>query len=145
MNRQLLFTTLLAMVAISACAAPTPRPMPMEKPGYSQALLTAINQYRLANNRNSLALDPFLMRLAQGHSQAMFNRQKASHRDIDDRFRQVNSSYCVENVGGDYHSPQEMMTAWRQSRRHDRNLLREGITRAGIAEVGNYVTFFACN
>ena len=76
MNRQLLFTTLLAMVAISACAAQPPRPMPMEKPGYSQVLLTAINQYRLVNSRNPLALDPFLTRLAQGHSQDMFNRHR---------------------------------------------------------------------
>ena len=145
MNRQLLLLALLALLAINACAAPPPRPIPIAKPGYSQALLIEINRYRLANGHNPLTLDPYLTSLAQTHSQDMFNRQKASHRDIDERFRQVNSSLCVENVGSGYRSPQEILTGWRQSRRHNRNLLREGINRAGIAEVGNYVTLFACN
>ncbi len=118
--------------------------LPEEEIGYSRTMLEEINLYRLENGLNPLRLDPLLVGLAKDHSSEMFLRQKVNHRNFNERLEQARSRLCVENVGWNYGSPQNMLSGWRQSRSHNRNLLQEGINRVGIAEIGQYVTFFAC-
>jgi len=50
----------------------------------------------------------------------------------------------MENVGWNYRLPQEMFEGWRQSGGHRSNMLKKGVQRVGIAEIGSYVKFFVC-
>ena len=112
---------------------------------YSLALLEQINIYRSNKGLNPLRMDPALIRLARNHSIMMFKKRQLSHNNFNERFQQADSQLCVENVGWNYPVPQEMFEGWRHSSGHNRNMLKKEVHRAGIAEVGRYVTFFACN
>jgi uncharacterized protein YkwD len=112
---------------------------------YDRTLLEQINNYRQVNGLNSLRFDVRLARLAKTHSFEMFQQKRVSHRNFDERFERAGSRLCVENVGWNYSTPLKQFDGWRHSSGHDENMLKEGVTRAGIAEVGRYVTFFACN
>jgi len=111
---------------------------------YGHTLLEQINLYRQDNGLNPLRFDANLNRLAKNHSFEMFRQKMVSHRNFDERFERSGSRLCVENVGWNYSTPLKQFDGWRHSSGHDQNMLKEGITKAGIAEVGNYVTFFAC-
>jgi uncharacterized protein YkwD len=111
---------------------------------YARTLLEQINNYRLYNGLSPLRFDVQLAHLARNHSFAMFQQKRMSHANFNDRFKRSGSRMCVENVGSDYTNPLRLFDGWRHSRGHDENMLKEGITRAGIAEIGKYVTFFAC-
>lgn len=111
---------------------------------YSRTLLEQINLYRRDNGLGPLRFDIRLIHLARSHSFAMFQQKRLGHQEFQERFKSSGSRYCVENVGWNYTAPLKQFDAWRHSSGHDQNMLADGITRAGIAEVGNYVTFFAC-
>jgi len=111
---------------------------------YARTLLEQINRYRQDNGLGSLRFDANLIWLAKHHSFEMFRQKMMSHRNFDQRFDRSGSRMCVENVGWNYSTPLKQFDAWRQSSGHDQNMLKPEITKAGIAEVGNYVTFFAC-
>lgn len=113
-------------------------------PIYSQTLLEQINLYRQDNGLNPLRFDDNLIRLAKNHSFAMFQQKRMSHARFDERFERSGSRLCVENVGWNYSTPLQQFDAWRRSSGHDQNMLKDGIYKAGIAEIGKYVTFFAC-
>ena len=115
-----------------------------EEDSYSLMLINQINQYRLENRLNRLQLDPTLMQLARQHSLHMLQAQQMSHSGFQQRFQQADSKLCVENVGWNYRLPQEMFECWQKSNSHRRNMLKEEVQRVGIAEIGSYVTFFAC-
>lgn len=137
-------TVLLILLALTACAA-TPVVIPAENRGYSQALFERINLYRLEHGLNPLRPDPGLARLARNHCVEMFQRQKMNHRHFKDRRQQAGSRICIENVGWNFASPLQLFDGWRQSRGHNRNMLEDGVTRVGVAEIGRYVTYFACD
>ncbi len=121
------------------------RALPAEGiPVYSQTLLEQINLYRQDNGLNPLRFDDNLIRLAKNHSFAMFQQKRIGHAQFDERFERSGSRLCVENVGWNYSTPLQQFDAWRRSSGHDQNMLKEGIYKAGIAEIGKYVTFFAC-
>jgi len=135
---------LVLLLALTACAAP-PVPVPAEDSGYSRVLLERINLYRLEHGLNPLRPDPGLARLARGHCTEMFQRRKMNHRHFKDRQAQAGSRLCIENVGWNFISPLQMFDGWRESRGHNRNLLEDRVNRVGIAEIGRYVTYFACD
>ncbi len=111
---------------------------------YVRTLLAQINQYRQDNGLTPLVLDPALSRAARTHSFSMFRQKRLSHLRFNERFQQTNSRLCVENIGRGATNPRKQFDNWRRSGAHDQNLLVEEIRRAGIAEVGGFVTFFAC-
>ncbi|NLB06592.1 MAG: CAP domain-containing protein, partial [Desulfobulbaceae bacterium] len=111
---------------------------------YVRTLLAQINQYRQDNGLTPLVLDPALSRAARTHSFSMFQQKRLSHLRFNERFQQTNSRLCVENIGRGATNPRKQFDNWRRSGAHDQNLLVEEIRRAGIAEVGGFVTFFAC-
>lgn len=115
-----------------------------ENVDYTHSLLGQINRYRMQKDLNQLRLDPTLTQLAKKHSLMMFQKHKVSHNNFDERFQQAGSSLCIENVGWNSSSLSQIFEGWQQSRGHNRNMLKEEINRVGIAETGNYVTFFAC-
>ena len=111
---------------------------------YVRTLLAQINQYRQDNGLTPLVLDPALTRAARTHSFSMFQQKRLSHLRFNERYQQTNSRLCVENIGRGATNPRKQFDNWRRSGAHDQNLLVEEIRRAGIAEVGGFVTFFAC-
>ena len=111
---------------------------------YGRTLLEQINLYRQDSGLNQLVFDPGLIRLARTHSFTMFKQKRISHLDFKSRFERTGSRLCVENVGWNYTTPLKQFNAWRRSSGHDQNMITEGIRKAGIAEIGGYVTFFAC-
>lgn len=115
-----------------------------EVPRYCRTLLELINSYRQMQGLNSLRFDDRLYRLARTHSFAMFRSGRLSHQNFDERFSRSGSRMCVENVGWNHTTALKQFDGWRHSTGHDDNMRKQGITRAGIAEIGNYVTFFAC-
>lgn len=111
---------------------------------YGRTLLEQINLYRRDNGLTPLRFDAQLIHLAKNHSFAMSRQKLVGHNNFNERFERSGSRLCVENVGYNYTSPLKQFDAWRNSSGHDQNMLKAEITKAGIAEVGNYVTFFAC-
>jgi uncharacterized protein YkwD len=111
---------------------------------YARTLLEQINNYRIYNGLPPLRFDARLAHLARNHSFAMFRQKRMSHSGFDERFRRSGSRMCVENVGWNYSTPLKQFDGWRHSRGHDENMLKEGVHYAGVAEIGRYVTFFAC-
>ncbi len=111
---------------------------------YGRTLLAQINLYRQDSGLNPLTFDPGLIRLARTHSFTMFKQKRISHLDFNSRFERSGSRLCVENVGWNYTTPLKQFDAWRRSSGHDQNMITDGIRKAGIAEIGGYVTFFAC-
>ena len=140
-SKSALLITLLLLTGCYAQSANTPK----EDIGYNLALLEQINLYRMEQKLNQLRIDAILTQLAQKHSLTMFQKQKTSHLKFAERFRQVDSLLCVENVGWNYSSPQSLFEDWRRSSDHNQNMLKKELNMVGIAEVGKYVTFFACN
>ena len=137
-----LFITLLVIVAAASVQAKERRPAGVTP--FGETLLAEINRYRQENGLNTLRFDPNLIQLAQHHSFEMFQQKMLSHRNFSQRFDRSGSHLCVENVGWNYTNPLKQFDGWRSSPAHDKNMLAEGIQLAGIAEVGQYVTFFAC-
>jgi uncharacterized protein YkwD len=112
--------------------------------GYEEKLLGQINKYRKANGLHDLIADESLARLAKRHCAHMKKENTLSHEHFNERFRQSGRFLCVENVGWNYETPEDQFTAWKTSAEHNKNLLDNKITRAGIARAGAFVTFFAC-
>ena len=111
---------------------------------YCRTLLELVNTYRQEHGLNTLRSDAGLNQLARQHSFAMFRQKRISHLSFKDRFERAGSDLCVENVGGNHSNARQQFDAWKRSSAHNQNMLRDSIQKAGVAEIGNYVTFFAC-
>lgn len=111
---------------------------------YARTLLEQINAYRNDFGLASLRFDDRLNHLAMTHSFAMSRQKRMSHANFDERFERSGSRMCVENVGWNYPTPLKLFDGWRRSSGHNENMLKDGVNYVGIAEVGKYVTFFAC-
>ena len=112
---------------------------------YETQLLHHINQYRENNGLKPLLPDEHLTKLAETHCRYMNKKNSLSHDNFRERFQESRRSHCVENVGWNYTEPDEQFRAWKNSKGHNKNLLNKTNRYAGIAQVGLYVTFFACN
>lgn len=135
---------MLLLVFLAAVSAQAREKRPADVTLYGETLLAQINQYRQENGLNTLRFESGLIQLAKKHSFEMFQQKMLSHRNFQDRFERSGSRLCVENVGWNYTNPLKQFEGWRKSPEHNKNLLAGGVQLAGIAEVGNYVTFFAC-
>ena len=114
-------------------------------PAYDEELLAAINRYRQENGLQALQSDQKLVRLAKGHSNTMYRLRAMNHDRFEERFKKAGATLCVENVGWNYLEAEAQFKGWRDSFAHNRNMLAPGIRQVGVAVVGTYVTFFACN
>lgn len=137
---------IIALALLAQIAGPLPAGARLEDSTslYCRTLLEQINSYRQLNGLDPLRLDTNLSHLARNHSFEMFQQKMISHRNFQQRFARSDSRLCVENVGWNYSTPFKQFDAWRQSSGHHENMLKENIRKAGIADVGQYVTFFAC-
>jgi len=107
-----------------------------------QALLNLINQYRQANGKRALAMHSGVTRAAAWFSRDMatrnyfaYNHVDANGRTIDQRLRWcgVTFSNWAENIYAGSSEAQRVFDAWRASSGHNANMLRDGVTSAGIA------------
>jgi uncharacterized protein YkwD len=128
------------------CAAEAPVQEPsmyanMANPGAKLdtiAAATMISQYRQNSGLGTVEVDPELVRLAETQSLAMASQNKLDHDVKAPLARRLNASgypanVAVENVSAGYHTLAEAFSGWRDSPPHNANMLKNGVTKLGIA------------
>ena len=136
----------IGLLALGGCAAEAP----IEQPSMylsmadadakldSQAAASMISLYRQNNGLGAVVVDPELTKLAESQSQAMASHNKLDH-DVKAPLAQrlTTSGYpatlAVENVSAGYHTLAEAFSGWRDSPPHRANMLKNGVTKLGIA------------
>ena len=107
-----------------------------------QALLGLINNYRWANGKNALVMGAPVTTAAVWFSRDMatknyfpYNHVDSNGRTIDQRLRWCGVSFSnwAENIFAGSPGAQAVFDAWRNSSIHNANMLRDGVTAAGIA------------
>ena len=107
-----------------------------------QGLLGLINQFRQANGKNALAMHADVTRAAAWFSRDMaaksyfpYDHIDSNGRGIDQRLTWCGVSFSnwAENIYAGSPSAQAVFDAWRASSTHNTNMLRDGVTSAGIA------------
>jgi uncharacterized protein YkwD len=106
-----------------------------------QQLLTLVNQYRVANGRAPLAMDPNVTRAAAWFARDMASKNYvgADHvdsfgRNIPTRLTQCDVAFTAwaENIAWGFDMAEEVFTAWQNSAVHNTNMLRPEVSLAGI-------------
>jgi uncharacterized protein YkwD len=137
----------IGLLALGGCAAETPI---IEQPAMylnmadagakldPQAAASMISLYRQNNGLGGVAVDPQLMTLAESQSQAMASHNKLDHDVKAPLAQRLNGSgypatLAVENVSAGYHTLAEAFSGWRDSPPHRANMLKNGVTKLGIA------------
>jgi uncharacterized protein YkwD len=97
-----------------------------------------ISQYRQNNGLGSVEVDPALTKLAESQSQAMASANKLDHDVKAPLAKRLNgagypATLAVENVSAGYHTLAEAFSGWRDSPPHKANMLKNGVTKLGIA------------
>ena len=107
-----------------------------------QNLLRLVNQYRQANGRSALAMEPSVTRAASWFSRDMATKNYFPYDHVDSNGRTipqrltwcgVSYSNWAENIYAGSPDAQSVFNAWKASSSHNTNMLRDGITAAGIA------------
>ena len=137
---------MIGLLVLAGCASEVPTEQPtmyanMAEPGAridAQAAATMISLYRKNNGVGAVVIDPELMKIAEGQSQAMASRNKLDHdvkAPLPKRLQAVGyaSTLAVENVSAGYHTLAEAFSGWRDSPPHRANMLQMGVTKMGIA------------
>jgi uncharacterized protein YkwD len=144
MNRAIL--AMIGLLALAGCTAEAPIEQPtmylnMADGGAKldpQAAASMISLYRQNNGLGAVVVDPDLMKLAETQSQAMASSNKLDH-DVKAPLakRLTAAGYpttlAVENVSAGYHTLAEAFSGWRDSPPHRENMLKNGVTKLGIA------------
>jgi len=136
----------IGLLALGGCAAEAPIEQPsmylsMANGGAKLDPLAAasmISLYRQNNGLGGVTVDPALMNLAEQQSQAMASRNKLDHDVKAPLARRLSGSgypatLAVENVSAGYHTLAEAFSGWRDSPPHKANMLKNGVTKLGIA------------
>jgi uncharacterized protein YkwD len=137
---------ILGLLALTGCAAEAPVEQPtmysnMADGGAKldpQAAASMISLYRQNNGLGAVVVDPELMKIAEGQSQAMASRNKLDHdvkAPLPKRLAAAGypATLAVENVSAGYHTLAEAFSGWRDSPPHRANMLQNGVTKLGIA------------
>ena len=137
---------IIALLALGGCAGEAPIEEPtmyadMASAGArldSVAAATMISQYRQNNGLGAVVVDPDLMKLAEQQSQVMASRNKLDHDVKAPLAQRLNAAgypatAAVENVSAGYHTLAEAFSGWRNSPPHRANMLKNGVTKLGIA------------
>src|SRR3954466_12325233 len=138
---------IVGLLLLGGCAADTKLPdtpamyVNMASPGATLdpvAAASMISLYRQNNGLGAVVVDPDLMKLAEAQSQAMASRNKLDHEVKGPLERRLGASgyparLAVENVSAGYHTLAEAFSGWRDSPPHKANMLKNGVTKLGIA------------
>jgi uncharacterized protein YkwD len=137
----------IGLLLLGGCAADTQIPeqpamyLNMAQPGATLDPIAAaimISQYRQNNGLGLVAVDPDLMKLAEQQSKAMAARNKMDHDVKAPLEKRLGASgypatLAVENISAGYHTLAEAFSGWRDSPPHRANMLKNGVTKLGIA------------
>ena len=139
---------IFGFLALAGCAAEKTAEQPtmyidMASPGAhldEQSAASMISQYRQNNGLGAVVIDPELMRLADAQSQVMAAKNKLDHdvrAPLPKRLAEAGypATLAVENVSAGYHTMAEAFSGWRDSPPHRENMLKNGVTKMGIAAV----------
>lgn len=116
-----------------------------------QRMLTLVNEYRAANGKRPLALNPDVTRAAAWFSrdQASKNYLSFNHVDSNGRYIPERLSWCgvtfagwAENVYAGTPDAESTFLWWKNSSSHNANLLRDTVSLAGIARAFNAGTTY---
>jgi len=104
----------------------------------ANAAASMISLYRQNNGLGGVTVDPELMKLAESQSQAMASHNKLDHDVKAPLANRLNTAgypatLAVENVSAGYHTLAEAFSGWRDSPPHRENMLKNGVTKLGIA------------
>ena len=104
------------------------------------AAASMISGYRANNGLPAVALDPELMRLAQAQAEVMAKRDKLDHGAGKPFVQRLKTSgydarTAAENISAGYHTLAEAFSGWRDSPPHKANMLKNGVTKLGIAAI----------
>jgi uncharacterized protein YkwD len=137
---------ILGLLALAGCAAEAPVEQPTMYSNMAdgaakldpQAAASMISLYRQNNGLGAVVVDPELMKIAEGQSQAMASRNKLDHdvkAPLPKRLTAAGypATLAVENVSAGYHTLAEAFSGWRDSPPHRANMLQNGVTKLGIA------------
>ena len=148
----LLIGTLAAVLA--SCAEVAAPPAPPSAPAFYNNLelptsrldvqdaARVVSTYRVSKGLSPVIVDPELVILAQNHANAQARANKVGHNigsTFAKRVKSLNNkrSVSVENVSAGYRSFAEAFSGWRDSKRHNANLLNKKVRRFGIAKAVN--------
>ena len=140
---------IFALLALCGCTADTKVPdqptmyLSMANGGATldpQAAASMISLYRQNNGLSGVVVDPDLMKLAAAQSEAMAKRNKLDHDVKGPLEKRLGASgypakLAVENVSAGYHTLAEAFSGWRDSPPHKANMLKNGVTKLGIAAI----------
>jgi hypothetical protein len=140
-------TAIIGLLLLAGCSADVKIPdqpamyLDMAQPGATLDPVAAaimISQYRQNNGLGTVVVDPELTRLAEQQSQAMAARNKMDHNVKGPLEKRLGASgypakLAVENVSAGYHTLAEAFSGWRDSPPHKANMLKNGVTKLGIA------------
>jgi uncharacterized protein YkwD len=138
---------ILALLALSGCAGDVAT---IEQPSMYASMANAgakldvpaaasmISLFRQNNGLGGVVVDSELTKLAEQQSQAMASQNKLDHDVKAPLAKRLNSSgypatLAVENVSAGYHTLAEAFSGWRDSPPHRANMLKNGVTKLGIA------------
>jgi uncharacterized protein YkwD len=138
---------IIGLLLLAGCAADVKIPdqpamyVDMAQPGATLDPVAAaimISQYRQNNGLGTVVVDADLMKLADQQSQAMAVRNKMDHdakAPLDKRLGASGypATLAVENISAGYHTLAEAFSGWRDSPPHRANMLKNGVTKLGIA------------
>ena len=137
---------IIALLALGGCAGEAPVEEPTMYANMANggakldpvAAASMISLYRQNNGLGAVAVDPELMKLAEAQSQAMASRNKLDHDVKAPLAKRLGASgypaaIAVENVSAGYHTLAEAFSGWRDSPPHRANMLKNGVTKLGIA------------
>jgi uncharacterized protein YkwD len=103
----------------------------------AKAAASMISGYRRNNGLGLVSLDPALMRMAEDQARAMASKNRFEHDAAGPFAQRIKRGYdakvAVENIGAGYHTLAEAFSGWRDSPPHRANMLRDGVTKMGIA------------
>ena len=138
---------IIGLLALAGCAGEAPLPeqptmyLSMADAGAKldpAAAASMISLYRQNNGLGAVSVDPELMKLAEAQSQVMASRNKLDHDVKAPLAKRLNTAgypatMAVENVSAGYHTLAEAFSGWRDSPPHRENMLKNGVTKLGIA------------
>lgn len=104
-----------------------------------EAAASMISGYRQARGLSAVTVDPRLNKMAADQARAMAAVDQVGHNvkgggSFDKRLAAsgFDAGLAVENVGAGYRTLAEAFSGWRDSKAHNANMLKPGVTRLGI-------------
>jgi uncharacterized YkwD family protein len=139
--------------AVYAPPAPQVKPSLAAVSSYANQVIALVNQARAKAGLKPLASSSYLSGMALDKARDMYHNNYFSHTSptYGSPFNMmklygIQYSYAGENIAKGQKTPQEVMTAWMNSKGHRQNILSPNFTKIGVAYYnGEWVQEFIAN